>query len=193
MKVAEIKIWAKGLLTLTKEKKIKNIEKIQTGQVWFVYPEQKSNDAVPVCIVDLRGEIALIVPLHNQKHLKTRIEPWVSLTYCHRLRFIAVVERTLPVSMAAFQPDCYLGEISAEQVSCIIQANKEFEEILSAKAELHNLESNGREDLVTDELINKAFKAFLLLPGCGSLEDVVNLHTKLQSVVQRYHEKLFFG
>ncbi len=192
LKVAEAKcLGENGYLTLTKEKKIKNIEKIQTGQVWFVYPERKKEDAVLVCIVDLRGEIAQIVPLHNQKQLKTRIEPWVSLTYCNRCRFIAVVERTLTVSPLAFQPDCYIGKIAEDRLNLLREAVADCEDIILAHSELRQLEASGQEEKITDELIGKAFKKFLFLPIYEDLEKVIRFHTQLQSVVQQYHEKLF--
>jgi hypothetical protein len=130
------------------------------------------------------------VPLHNQKQFKTRIEPWVALTYCNRLRFIAAVERTIPVSTVAFQPDCYLGEIAADQLKLLQESVAECEDIILAHSELRHLEASGQKEEITDELIGKAFKKFLFLPICEDLKKVIRFHTQLQSVVQRYHEMI---
>lgn len=160
----------------------------------MVFPEQKNAAAALVCVIDVYEDAAAIVLLHDEKKLRSGIEPWVVLDFFLGLKLIAVVERTLTVSIEAFRPDCYLGIISAEQVDHIKQAEKEFQEIFLDKSRLSYLEANGHENQISDELLRKAQKVILFWPVLpGHLEEMVNLHTKLQSVVQRYHEKFFFG
>ncbi len=167
---------------------------MEVGQVWVVFPEQKNAIGVFVCVLDIYEDAALIVLLHNKKQLRSGIEPWVVLDFLFDCKMVAVVERTLAVSFDAFRPNCHLGKISPEQVDHIKQAEKEFQQIFFANSRLEYLEAHGHETDITDELLREVQKKILFWPVLpGHLDEMVNLHYKLQAVVQRHHEKLFFG
>lgn len=133
---------------------------------------------------------AYIVTLHSNMRLRTRIEPLVALDFRDNLEFAVVVEMTLSVSKEIFQGASYLGKISADQVSRILEAKKEFRRILSDSSMLMFLEVHNK-DRITEELKEKAARVELFLPIGGGIKKLEHLHRRLQSVVQIHHEKFF--
>ena len=181
-----------GLLRTLKKQGI-TIKKTVPGQLWtFFSTEEKSGGTGVIgCIIRVyEDKAALVVLMHNNKKIRTRIEPVIGtedIPFPGRL--VAVVERGIVVSPEAFIKASYLGDISENGLKVIKDSFLECQEIFSSSAYLRNLEGNNRFELITEELINLSFKQILFRPVNGDIEALRNLHINLQAIIQPYHEQ----